>query len=225
MRVGEAFEKITGEVGKEIAKELGISPNEDGRLAMEDLPKFDQPTNVLVRLSYDGSAKDFISSRAKKKATAMIEEAEASGFDFRQLHTEYGVLMQDLIGKWHYDMLQILAMGYSFAAPEFSDVPKDKEGFLKLCREVDRDLISIQVAQFATDEMLRESLERRIDSAAELVSHAFSAMQKPITKFAMRDWFFQVFATVSLNCFIAGQKIRDLLEEELAFEAMMKETD
>jgi hypothetical protein len=224
MRVGEAFEKVSSELGQTVSEELGLDVDEEtGSLAMHDMEKLGEPTATLVRLSYDGSAKDFISSRAKKKATAMIEKAEAQGFDFSQLATEYSVLMDDLIGKWHTDMLQILAMGYSFAAPEFSDVPRDKEGFLRLCREVDRDLISIQVAQFASDEMLRESIERRIDFAVAMVSHVFSQMQKPFTKFAMRDWYFQVFATVSLNCFIAGQKIRDLLEEELAFEAMMKE--
>lgn len=225
MRVGEAFEKVSTELSNQIAEEAGLAVGDITRLDMEDLRALAQPGSAITPLLYDESAKDFISSRAKKKATAMIAEAEAQGFDFSQVSDEYATLMVDLIGKWHVDMLQILAMGYSFAAPEFSPVPRDKEGFLKRCREVDRDLIAIQVAQFSNDELLRDKIEQRIHTAAELVSHAFNVTGKPVTKFAMRDWFFQVFATTAMNCFIAGHKIRDLLEEELAFEAMMKETD
>ena len=66
MRVGEAFEKVSSELGQTVSEELGLDVDEEtGSLAMHDMEKLGEPTATLVRLSYDGSAKDFSSSRAK----------------------------------------------------------------------------------------------------------------------------------------------------------------
>ena len=226
MRVGEAFEKVSEEMARSLMDKLGVGPDVGlGEIDIRDLQDLSLGSDHIEPYLYDGSTKDFISSRSRRIAESMIKQAEESGFDFARLVEDFGLLTDDLPSKWHLDLVKIFAMGYSFAAPEFADVPHDKDGFLRLCREVDQDMIAIQVSQFSQDESLRDQLVRRLVNAGELVSQAFSAQRRPVTKFVMRDWFFQVFATVALNCFIGGHKVRDLLEQEVAFEAMMKETD
>lgn len=227
MRIGEAFTKVNDEMASELAERSGIDLSTQSLedLSLSDLMKLGVDDSSLKPLLYDGALKDFISSRAQRRATLMIDEAVEKGVTFQDPDVDFDVLVGDLIGKWHTDVLQVFALGYSFAAPELKDVAKDKDGFVQLCRDVDRDLISIQVARFAEDGLLRDKIEQRIDSAAGLTSQVFSMTGQRFTRFTMRDWLYKVYGTVALNCFLAGYKVRDLLEEELAFEAMMKETD
>lgn len=225
MQVGEAYAKVTSEVSQYIAEQTGLNTGVSaGDLDMEDLSKIMEVGPVFKPYLYDGATKDFIAARGKKRAQAYIDELSEAGVDFtsREAADQY---IDAIIDKWYSDMLTVLAMGYSFASPEYSDTARDKDGFMHLCRVVDRDLITIQVARFGVDEMLREGIGRQMATAVALTSHMFGMLGKPFNKFGLRDFFFQVWATVALNCFIAGHKVRELLEEEAAFEAMMKETD
>lgn len=227
MRVGEAFEKVTREISQTIQRDTGLDPEGINDLSLEDLRKLTEVNGALTPYLYDGAVRDFITSRAKKRAQAMIDDAIAKGLEFtpEEIVRTVDVMTDDLVDQWHQDMLQMFALAYSFADPAFADVEHDKDGFVQLCREVDRDLISIQVAQFASDTLLRDIIGQRIVLAANFTSQMFAQIGKPQTKFGLRDWFFQVWATVALNCFVAGHLVRKLLEEEAAFEAMMKETD
>lgn len=222
MLVSEAFEKVSSEINEYVAEKLGQAPDaEVNELVMQDATELFKNDSYFAFL-YDGSARDFIMSRSTKSAQHMIDDLTAAGFDFSTLTENVDVVMDDLISKWHEELLHIFALGYSFAAPEFQGVPKDEEGFLHRCRQTDVDLITIQVDQFASDKALRDIFEQRINLAAAFMSGMFNFLRKPATKFVVRDWYQKVHSTVSLNCFIGGHKVRDLLEEELAFEAMLK---
>ena len=229
MRVGEAYEKVAKEIAEHIAQQVGSeSPSVNMEaiddMSMGDLQKLTEVTGDYKPLLYDGSANDFVRSRARKLAEAHIATCVEQGLDFTNAD-EIARDMAESLPMLAKEALSFVAMGYSFAAPEFKNVERDKEGFLKLCREVDRDLIAIQVAQFANDEMLCERIQGQIELSAAFTSQLFSMLHRPITKFVYRDWITQCFATSALNCFIAGHRVRDLLEQEAMFEAMMKEND
>lgn len=225
MRIGEAYEKVTSEVSQTIAEQTGLETGVPASsFSLDDLGKLKDIAEKYVPHLYDGSAKDFIASRGKKRAQDAIDSLVEAGVDF----TDQSVMephVDNLIDRWFTDMLQILAMGYTFASPEYADVPRDRDGFVQLCRLADRDLISIQVAQFSSDELLKAKIGEQMAMASALTANFFSMMGRSYNKYTLRDFLFQVWATTAMNAFIAGHEVRKLLEEEIAFEAMMKETD
>lgn len=225
MRIGEAYEKVTAEVSQTIAEQTGLQEGvRASDLGIDDLDKLKDVAGKYIPHLYDGSAKDFIASRGRKRAQDAINELVAAGTDF----TDQEALepwVDSMLDRWFEDMLQVLAMGYTFASPEYDDVPRDRDGFVQLCRDVDRDLISIQVAQFRVDETLKYKIGEQMAMASALTANFFSMMGRSFNKYTLRDFLYQVWCTTAMNAFIAGHEVRKLLETEAMFEAMMKETD
>lgn len=230
MRHGEAYVKVYDELQATVREELSTAGmSTEDRELVEPATLIDGTIQGLnaarEKLSkevggamFGGALKSFADLRARKRADQMTTDV-----DFSEPDAAFGLLTDDLPGKLQDELLSSFAMGYTFNSPENKNVPRDKDGFVRLCRDTDKDVIRVLVAQAKTDLQLFETMQMRFDSMAMFVTWQFNSANRGVNKYAVRDWLRKVIAMATIDTFIGGYKVRDLLEQEASFETMMKE--